>query len=103
MSLCQEGQLVPEEAMDCVPKWSETAVPEWKAKCEPFAQHDSIQLPHDPALLHLFSASRPLVLQNEAETARYPRTVRETPQEKAPLVSPLLLVALISPQHCGRK
>lgn len=40
--LWQEGQLVPEEAMDYVPKLSETAVPEWKAKCEPFAQQESI-------------------------------------------------------------
>lgn len=42
--------------MDYVPRQSETAVPEWKAKCEPFAQHDSIQLPHDLALLHLVLA-----------------------------------------------
>lgn len=41
MRLCQEDQLVPEEAMDYVPKQSEAAVLEWKAKCEPLAQHDS--------------------------------------------------------------
>lgn len=62
----------PMEAIDCVPKQSEAAVPEWEAKCEPCAQ-----LPRNVALLHLFSANRPLVLQNEAETPRYPRTVEE--------------------------
>lgn len=77
MRLCQENQLVPEEAMDYVPKQSETAVLGWKAKCEPLAQHDSMQLPYDLALLHLLSASRQPVLQNEAEMPRYPRTVKE--------------------------
>lgn len=90
----------PVEAIDYVPKHSEAAVPEWEAKCEPGAQHGSIQLPRNLALLHLFSASRLLILQNDAETPRYPRTVEENRKR---LLSPSVLVALISPQYCVRK
>lgn len=38
---------------------------------------DTTQLPRDLVLFYSFSANRPLVLQNEAETPTYPRTVEE--------------------------
>lgn len=76
MRLWQDGQLVPEEAMDYVPQRCETAVPEWKAECEPFAQHDSITAATWSGSVAL-SASRPLFLQNEAATPRYPRAAKE--------------------------
>lgn len=83
----QEGQLVPEEAMDCVPRRSETAVPEWKAKCEPFAQHDSIQLPRDLALLHLLVLADHWFFRMKLKHQDTQGLLKKTQQEKAPLIS----------------
>ena len=38
---------------------------------------DTTQLPHDLVLFYSFSATRPLLLQNEAETPTYPSTIEE--------------------------